>query len=126
MDTVRGLIVWLGAAVVASFGCTTILHFAMGGDTSEAGFRAILGLGLVTLIFTIAGSAALTLAFAAVGQRGLSLGMRYVVLIGLGAAAGGAVMLPFRTSDTVVAGVVYGVATASVWVGLHRAIYGNR
>ncbi len=122
MDTVRGLTVWLGAPLLASLLCSAGWQLASGGHLAE--WRPIVGLSLMALIFTIGGSTLLSLAFAA--MEALAAITRYIALICLGAFAGGAIMIPFGTPGSVLAGIIYGVATASFWAGLHRAVYGSR
>jgi hypothetical protein len=123
MSATRGLTVCVGPAVLASFGCTAIWHLATGGDLSPAGLRVISTFGLGILIFTLAGSALLCLAFYWMGTWQLTLVGRYVTLVAIGGIAGLAMLAPSGTLEGLVAGGVYGLATACIWIGLHRVIY---
>lgn len=119
MDHVRGLAVPLGAAVLASLTCTTVWRLADPGFL-HAGEVAIVG--WVTLLFTMAGSAALTLLFALTGPWPVAL--RYVLLLIFGPVTGALVFLGVPALAAI--GAAYGAATSCFWVGLHWAIYRGR
>lgn len=118
MNTVRGLAVWLGAPFLASFICTAVWGLAAG----RSDWRPFFGVGVMSLIFTVGGSAFLSLLFRTMSARPVV--GRYAVLIGFGALAGFATMGSLGASSPLIwAGLVYGVATACLWVGLHRALH---
>ncbi len=125
-QTIRGLLLWIGAAVLGAFGCTALANLALGGGWSEDDVRGVLALGLGTLIFTLGGSAFLVLVFAWMERWSMPPMARYGTLILVGAAAGAAVMLPFGTPASSAAGLAYGVATAMAWAALHRILFGTR
>lgn len=123
MNHIRGLAVLLGAPLLASALCTTVWELSAGG--SMANWRAIVGIGLAALIFTIAGSTFLTLLFAGMVTRPTV--QRYFILVLVGATVGAAIMLVLGTSTIgTTAGTIYGAVTSCFWVGLHRMIYGSR
>jgi hypothetical protein len=122
MKYARGLAVWLVPPLLASFALTAIVQIATGGQLSGNGLRVVGWLAITTLLFTVPGSALLSLAFAWAESRGLPLLGRYVALIALGAIAGSLAMT-FGTSTAVIAGCLYGTATAVIWVALHRTLY---
>ena len=119
MDHVRGLTVWLGAAVLASLICTTIWRLA---DPGFLHAGEVLLVGCVTLFFTTAGSAALTLLFALTGPRPVV--SRYVILLIVGPVAGAVVFLGIPALAAI--GAAYGAATSGCWVSLHWAIHRGR
>ena len=87
-ETVQGVSLWVGAALLGAFGCTFALNIASGGGLSVQDLQLVLGIGLLTLIFTLAGSGFLTLAFAWLGQRSLTPAIRYGFLVAMGALHG--------------------------------------
>jgi hypothetical protein len=119
-ETLQGLGLWISAALVGAFGCTFALNLAQGGNLRD--LPIVFGIGLLTLIFTLAGSGLLTLAFASMGQWSLTPPIRYGLLIVFGASAG--VLLGGLISVT--AGFIYGTATSLCWVMLHLLIYRRR
>jgi hypothetical protein len=125
METVRGLSLWLGAALFGSLGCTIIWCVALGGDWSEIDLRMLLGLSIMTLFFTVPGSGLLGLAFGWTGQRGISVPLRRALLIPFGMIVGGALTLCFTPFQTALVGLAYGGATAIGWGLLHAAFYGR-
>ena len=120
MNVVRGLILWLGAAVIGSFGCTALWQIAGGGLPA---WGTVMGLGVVTLFWTITGSTLLLLVFSAMPT--VPVWGRYLLLVPLGAVAG-AIMLSFGGWSSMMTGAAYGTATALAWVGLHRLTFGVR
>jgi hypothetical protein len=124
MEALRGVSVWLGAAVLGSASCTLVWNL-FGGSWSGVGLRHVVGIAAATLMFTVPGSALLSLAFAWSGRRGLPLTLRRALLVLLGALAGAGMMLPLGGLQSVTLGGVYGAATAAAWVGLHMVLYGR-
>lgn len=121
MDTVRGLSVWLAPPLLASLLCTAVWQIAWGHPTY---WGPLVAVGVVSLLFTIAGSTLLMLAFARMSAWANTL--RYLVLVLLGVGAGGAVMLLVSgPSPFALAGAAYGGTTAGLWALFHRAIYGR-
>lgn len=112
---------WLAPALLGSFGFTAVALFAMDGQSNFA--KLVLGLGAMSLIFTLGGSALLGLVFAWTWGRGLPLAGRYVVQIMVGALTGGALLLPAGNVSTALIGVTYGFVTACAWVATHWALY---
>ena len=94
MNHIRGLAVWLGALLLASALCTTVWELSAGG--SMANWRAMAGIGLAALIFTIAGSTFLTLLFAGMGARPIV--QRYFIPVLVGGTVGAAIMLVLGTT----------------------------
>lgn len=116
---VRGLVLWIGPAVLGSLICTLVFLATVEGGLSQtaifqAGFAA-------SLWFTLGGSALLLLAFAALRPRRIA--VRYAILLALGLGAGAAMMAMFGSLFMAV-GAVYGVVTAAAWIVLHRLLYG--
>jgi hypothetical protein len=122
-ESVRGLSVWAGAAILGSFSCSLAMAAAMDSDFSRDALRDTYVFGLSSLIFTLPGSGLLMLAFAWMGQWSLSLIARYLCLVAIGGVAGAAIlMLP----GVPLWGFSYGSATALFWSILHAAIYRGR
>ncbi len=120
MDTVRGLSVTLGAALLGSFSATLLVVFRASLGAFE--WLPIFGVTLIALIFTTGGSAMLGLIYAAAWTLGPI--ARYALLIISGATVGGGLMLLLGGAPAGALGVSYGVTTALAWVILHRLIYG--
>jgi hypothetical protein len=123
-DMIRGLGVWLGAALCGSFGTTAAGVLIWGAPW--AGFWAsTFWWGTATLLWTVGGSAALSLAFAWMSGRSFPAFARYCVLTILGPLLG-IVMLPTGTPTAALLGLVYGGATTIAWIILHRLVYRGR
>lgn len=123
-DALRGLSLWLGAALLGSMVTTGIADAVLGGRTLQD-FHWI-WIGLFALIFTVGGSAFLCLAFAWMGDRSFRVPARYGVLLVAGAAAGALILVPVGTPILLLAGLAYGLATALAWVTLHLILYKGR
>jgi len=125
METVRGLSLWLGAALVGSLGGTIIGNIALQGGWSEASIRMLLAIATTTLFFTVPGAGLLGLAFAWTRNRGLGLMLRLALLVPVGAVFGGALMALSGSVPVAIAGLTYGGATGLGWAMLHAALYGH-
>ena len=123
-DTLRGLTLWLGAALVGGFGAAVTLNALHGGGWTSLELAGLFGASIIALLWTLPGSALLTLAFAWSGWSGSSAALRRVVLIPVGAAAGAAAGFFFDTGLTF--GFIFGAATAVAWGAFQWAIYGRR
>ena len=135
MRAVRGITVWLGAPVLASLLCTlawyastsflhaTIWyepanHLIWDSRDNQLVFAAI---GVTSLFFSIVGSAFLSILFETMSARTVS--SRYIVLIVFGAVVGfGMIAILPGGGALALAGSLYGLATACLWVGLHQTI----
>src|SRR5690348_110143 len=84
MNAVRGFAVWLGAPLLASFLCTTVWDLSASRSAADRPFFA--AVGVMSLIFTVSGSALLSLLFRGMSARPVI--VRYAILIGFGAGAG--------------------------------------
>jgi len=125
-ETVRGLSVWAGAAVLGSFGCSLVLAAAIDGGYSKDALRDTYFVGFDSLIFTLPGSGLLMLAFAWLGGRSLPLIARYLCLMAIGGVAGAAMLMLGGLGRGALVGFGYGSATALFWSILHAAIYRGR
>ena len=112
------MILWLAPAVLASMICSVAWHLLSGGGVAD--LSSAFGFGLITLLFTIGGSAFLTLMFAR--MRSTPNALRYVALVALGCVAGVVPML-WATSDFRIAGAIYGTTTACIWCAAHLLLY---
>jgi hypothetical protein len=112
---------WLAPALLASLGLAALVGLSMGDQSNLA--VHVLGLGSMSLIFTLGGSALLGLVFAWTWGRGVPLAGRYVVQVLVGALAGGALLLPAGTASAALIGGTYGLVTACVWVLTHWMLY---
>ena len=121
MNTLRGAVLWLGPAMLAAFLCTAVLHLMSGGELTD--WRSALSMALVTLFFTVGGSALLTLVYSSIGF--LPSGARYLVLVVVGVIAGGAFMLLALAGSLMLAGMAYGATTACLWAGFHAMLFGR-
>jgi hypothetical protein len=121
-ETACGLSVWLGAALIGSSGGTFLWLLALGEIHSVTAWNDEFDFALITLPFTIAGSAFLILIFSGLGRWMVSLPQRYGLLVLIGAVTGSVLMFWFDMG----AGMVYGTATAISWVVLHLAVYQGR
>ena len=135
MRAVRGIAVWLGAPVLANFLCTlawyastSFLHTTIWYEPanhliwdSRDNQLLFAATGVTSLFFSIVGSAFLSILFKTMSARTVS--SRYIVLIVFGAAVGFLMIaiLPGGGPITI-AGSIYGIATACLWVGLHQTI----
>ena len=113
----RGLIVWLGAPLVASFLCTLVIEIA-GGDLSAFALRFGLGLAVLSLVFTIPGSALLALIYSGLENASVRRAWRLFALAPCGFLAGGAAMTASGNWSTIAMGAFFGTTTALAWVGL--------
>ncbi len=118
----RGLTIWLGAAIVGSF-ATTFGWFIVIRQPLDA--QALVGFSDETLWFTVPGSALISIAFGILEWRGLRAPWRYITLVAIGAAAG-AFILSFGGEDAVGLGAAYGLVTTLVWIGLLFALRMHR
>lgn len=119
MAALRGIAVWLLPPVLASAICTLVWQLVSGNSILD---RPTIGVGLASLVFTVAGSTMLTLVFASMSSHRVV--FRYICLVVLGAVAGGAALVVLSgSSEFVTPGAVYGVVTASLWVATHALVY---
>jgi hypothetical protein len=131
MNYIRGVAVWIFAPLLASLLCTFAWWiapsgaWAMGIPIGVSNWRIAAAYSLLTMPFTVAGSAFLSLLFAGMTARPVV--HRYFILVGLGALIGGAILLILGLpASFIAAGAIYGVVTACFWVGLHRAVFGSQ
>ncbi len=124
----RSLAVWLLPAVLASVLCTLAWWFVGGLETGVARpgvqpWAFVYGIGVISLPFTLIGSAALGLWFRLMAAR--SVPFRYAFLPLFGAGAGAAVMLLLGAAESptfIKAGAAYGFVTASLWIAAHSVL----
>ena len=130
MNFARGVAVWLGAPLLASLVCTSVWAVAGGmavisSDPAAANWRVMIGVGEMTLLFTIPGSAILSGIFGLMNSR--STVYRQGFIIGFGIVGGGAAMLLLKFPAAIVLiGCIYGFVTACFWIGLHRITHRPR
>jgi hypothetical protein len=115
----RGLAIWLGAAIIGAIGGTIGAQLIYGGKFGPSDIRFTLGFAAMTLIFTVGGSAFLALVNQALDSRNVPRHLRYAALVLTGGAAG-ALTLSFLGSSSVAIGAGYGTVTALAWVALLR------
>jgi hypothetical protein len=114
---IRGLTIWVGAALIGSVVGTVGLQLISHGGWAGEDLRSLIGIGLLTLVFTVAGSALLFLAFWRLAKLRAVDGWSYAILVLFGGLAG-AFMLSFLGASGI--GAAYGVVTALAWVALLR------
>ena len=115
---VRGLTIWLGAALIGSIVGTTGLQLISRGGWAEDEIRLLIRIGLITLFFTVPGSAFLFLSYGCLARFRAGENFRYPILVLWGGLAG-AFITSFMHSPALGAG--YGIATALTWVALLRS-----
>jgi len=119
MKWLRGIAVWLGAALMGSFLGTAFWKVAFRGPMSD--LRVAVSIGLGSLFFTLIGSAIMSGLFAGMGSR--SRRYRYTILVGAAGPVGAATMLFLNAPPAAVAGgAIYGVTTAIIWAGLQTVV----
>jgi len=123
-ETARGATLWLGAALMGGLGAAVILNILHGGGWTSFDLAGMLGLGIISLLWTVPASALVTLAFAWSGWSGTSAALRRALLVPLAAIAGAVFMSFFEFQ--LLFGFVYGAATALAWGALQWALYGRR
>jgi hypothetical protein len=122
------MVVWLAPAVLASVVCT-VAWWSLGGlkigDTRPGvqPWALAYGIGVLSMPFTLIGSAALGLWFRLMADRSVT--FRYAFLLLFGTAAGAIVMLllgAVQSTALITAGAAYGFVTAIFWVAAHSMI----
>jgi len=126
LDTMRGISLWLGAALIGSFASSAALTACLTAGWTGSERWSLLGLSIISLLWTVPTSAVVMLAFAWPGWSGTSVGLRRIMLVPVGALAGPAIMMLGESSVAPLFGCVYGAVVASAWSGLHWALYGRR
>lgn len=102
-----------------------MLHILTGGTWNPHDLRPMSAIAVLTLLWTVPGSALLALCFAWTRGRGFSLEGRLALTVLLGAVAGAAIMVPAGTSTAILLGLAYGLATGVAWAALHMMLYGR-
>ncbi len=121
----RGLAIWLGAAIIGAIGGTIGVQLIYGGKFGPSDIRFTLGLAAMTLIFTVGGSAFLALVYQAMDSRNIPRTFRYAALVVIGGAAG-ALTLSLLGFSSAAIGAGYGTVTALAWVALLRLTKADR
>ena len=119
---IRGLTIVFGAPIIGSFLGTLALEFASSGRFTADEFRFALGIGLITLLFTIPGSLLLTIIYRALANTTAGNGAIYLAILLAGAGIGAGCMALFGTEIAIASGGGYGFATALAWVALHALL----
>lgn len=136
MGWIRNLVVWLGAAVLASLVCTYSWSQMFNGWGIPRGRPNIVGaefhgdprmwfgIGMGSVVFTTIGSGFLSFVFLRLSN--FSYSVRYFIIIGVGLFSGCVWMLAIgalQSPVAIAAGAIYGLFTGCFWVGLHRATH---
>jgi hypothetical protein len=114
----REIGVLLGAALGGSFVGTVFVNTIPRPNWSSEGWSIAFGFALMTLLWTIPGSMSLALVFIAVRRRFVSMTLAYLTVLLAGGGLG-YLMLAAMGGNSGPIGGLYGVLTASAWVGLH-------
>ncbi|WP_428333404.1 hypothetical protein [Novosphingobium sp.] len=135
MGWIRNLVVWLGAALLASLICTYSWSQMFEGWGTPRGRPNIvgtplhaesamwIGIGITSLLFTTIGSLVLSYLFWCLNN--ISYQARYFIIIGVGLTFGCMWMIAMGALQSPVAigaGAIYGLCTGCFWVGLHQAM----
>jgi hypothetical protein len=120
---IRLATVWIGSALAGSSLGTLVQQILYHGAWSGSDMRSFVGFALITLFWTVPGSALLFLIFGVLRGRDLSLGWSLFLLVILGTIAGGLMLSLFgmRASNFAV-GALYGLATAISWAALSSVV----
>ena len=116
----RGLVVWLGAAAIGSVAGSLLLNIVFGGGWSPTEVGFLIGISMVSVIFTLGGSALLILAFAKSARTGCSPLARTFLMIPFAAGVGGFLLLVLcgGSLEWLGIGALYGAVTALAWAAL--------
>jgi hypothetical protein len=79
MSLLRGIAVWIGAALMASFLCTVLWSVVVPGQMTDR--RVAVSIGIASLFFTLIGSALISGLFAGMSARPTR--HRRLILVGL-------------------------------------------